>query len=61
MVSRPRRLSSIEVSISSQIDPIGMPPPIASIAERRKTKPVPQQKAAPQASRLGMITSKNMR
>jgi hypothetical protein len=33
-------------------------PPIASSAERRITNPVPQQNAAPHASRDGMITSK---
>ena len=47
--------------MSSVIDCVGSASPIERIASRRVTEFDPQQKAASQPSRLGMIASKKKR
>lgn len=47
--------------MSSVIDPAGSPPPMASSAVRRVMLFDPQQKAASQPSRPGMMASKKKR
>ena len=47
--------------MSSVIDVVGSVPPMASSAERRVSELEPQQNAARQPSRLGMMASKKKR